>query len=153
MAWIDIEPGRATPIWKQIEDQVRLRLHSGHLHAGSPVPSVRELARQLTVNPATVSKAYRRLVDLGFLEVRRGEGTFVSSSPPSSPSVGRQKELAAAASSYAATSRALGATLEDATQVLHDSWRTNGSTTSADSSVVKKGGARGPTHSRERRPS
>ncbi len=41
------------------------------------MPSVRELARALRVNPATVSKAYRRLTEAGLLTVRRGEGTFV----------------------------------------------------------------------------
>ncbi len=122
MGWIDIEPSSASPIWKQIEDQVRLRLHSGQLQPGSPVPSVRELARQLTVNPATVSKAYRRLVDHGFLEVRRGEGTFVSLSPPSPPDVARERELETAANQYAATGRTLGATLTDATEALSRCW-------------------------------
>ena len=90
------------------------------------MPSVRELARQLTVNPATVSKAYRRLVDLGLLEVRRGEGTFVSLAPPTPPTEARQRELETAAAQYATTGHALGASLGAATTTLRNCWHTNG---------------------------
>ena len=70
------------PVWKQIEDGVRRLVAMGALRAGGPVPSVRELARDLRVNPMTVSKAYQRLSEAGLLEVRRGEGTFVSPGAP-----------------------------------------------------------------------
>ena len=76
-----IDPTDAVPIWKQIEDGVRRLVVAGVLAPGAAVPSVRELARELRVNPATVSKAYQRLTDAGVLEVRRGEGTFVADRP------------------------------------------------------------------------
>ena len=75
---LTIDPSDAAPIWRQIEDGVRRMVVSGVLAAGAPVPSVRDLARELRVNPATVSKAYQRLTAAGVLEVRRGEGTFVA---------------------------------------------------------------------------
>ena len=79
---LQVNPSDATPIWSQIEEGVRRLVASGALAAGSAVPSVRELARDLRVNPATVAKAYQRLTDAGVLSVRRGEGTFVAQTPP-----------------------------------------------------------------------
>ncbi|MCK5378872.1 MAG: GntR family transcriptional regulator [Acidobacteria bacterium] len=74
--FVNVDPSDAVPIWKQIEDRVRRLAVSGSSPAGSGVPSVRELARELRVNPATVAKAYNRLTEAGVLIVRRGEGTF-----------------------------------------------------------------------------
>ena len=71
---LDIDPAAAAPIWRQIEDGMRRLVASGALPVGTAVPSVRELARELRVNPATVSKAYQRLTADGALEVRRGRG-------------------------------------------------------------------------------
>lgn len=72
-----VDPSDSTPIWSQIEEGVRRLVASGALAAGAAVPSVRELARELRVNPATVAKAYQRLCEAELLVVRRGEGTFV----------------------------------------------------------------------------
>lgn len=71
------DPTDSRPIWRQIERHVHLQIGSGQLSTGMPVPSVRRSARDMGVNPATIAKAYQRLVDAGVLEVRRGEGTFV----------------------------------------------------------------------------
>jgi len=59
-------------------DQVRRALLDGTLRAEDPLPSVRELAGQLVVNPRTVSQAYGELEDEGVIYVRRGQGTFVA---------------------------------------------------------------------------
>ena len=59
-------------------DEVRRALVAGTLRAEDPMPSVRELASQLVVNPRTVSQAYQELEREGVLYVRRGQGTFVS---------------------------------------------------------------------------
>ena len=80
MTTLRLDPRSTTPIWSQIEQQLCLLVARGRLTPGDAVPSVRELARELMVNPATVSKAYQRLCDLGVLEVRRGQGTFVAES-------------------------------------------------------------------------
>jgi GntR family transcriptional regulator len=89
---IHINPSNAQPIWSQIEEGVRQLVARGVLLPTSSVPSVRELAKELRVNPATISKAYRRLTDEGILEVRRGEGTFVSANPPSLPRGDREQK-------------------------------------------------------------
>ena len=68
------------PIYLQIMDEVRRALVVGSLKAEDPLPSVRELAAELVVNPRTVSQAYQELEREGIVYVRRGQGTFVSSS-------------------------------------------------------------------------
>jgi len=105
-----IDPSHSVPIWKQIEEGVQRLIATGALAANDPVWSVRELARELRVNPLTVSKAYRRLADAGVLTVRRGEGTYVSAEPPTMPEEERRRELHAAARRYATQARTLRAT-------------------------------------------
>ena len=73
----DIDPRSPTPLWGQIATRVKVAVAAGELLVGEAVPSVRELARRLRVNPATVAQAYRELATEGFLETRHGSGTFV----------------------------------------------------------------------------
>jgi GntR family transcriptional regulator len=118
-----IEPADPRPIWRQIEEGVQHLVASGALSAGAPVPSVRDLARELQVNPATVSKAYQRLTDAGVLSVRRGEGTFVSATPPALPMETRRQKLRNGAVRYASLAVTLGASLEEAMETLEEEWR------------------------------
>jgi GntR family transcriptional regulator len=74
----------AVPIYAQIERQVRALIGSGHWKAGDKLPSVRETAVRLRVNPLTVVKAYRHLQEEGLLETRPGAGVFVAKVPQSS---------------------------------------------------------------------
>lgn len=75
---IRIVAGSTTPIYRQIVDQVTRGVASGELSVGELVPSVRQLARELVINPNTVAKAYAELVDSGFLETQAGKGFFVA---------------------------------------------------------------------------
>ena len=77
---VTIDPRDPRPLYLQIMDEVRRALVVGALRAEDPVPSVRDLASQLVVNPRTVLQAYRELEREGVLFVRRGQGTFVASS-------------------------------------------------------------------------
>jgi GntR family transcriptional regulator len=115
---VRIDPKSAVPIWAQIEEGVRALITSGTLAPRAAVPSVRELAHELLVNPATVAKAYQRLADAGVLTVRRGEGTFVADRPPSLPAAERRRALHEAADRYAHTAVALGVDPEDAVGAL-----------------------------------
>ncbi len=108
-----IDPSDAIPIWKQIEEGVHRLIATGTLGPNDPVSSVRELARDLRVNPLTVSKAYRRLADAGVLTVRRGEGTFVSAQPPTMAAEERFRKLRDAARRYVTTARTLSADHEE----------------------------------------
>ena len=93
------------------------------LSPGSVVPSVRELAKELRVNPATVAKAYQRLTDAGVLVVRRGEGTYVADTPPRLPEAERRRTLREGATRYATLAISIGATEEGATEALGAAWR------------------------------
>lgn len=75
---LDAHDGR--PLYLQIMDEVRRAVIVGTLRPEDPLPSVRELAGELVVNPRTVSQAYRELEREGVVYVRRGQGTFVSPS-------------------------------------------------------------------------
>ena len=106
-----VDPRDAVPIWKQIEEALRRLVATGGLRAGRPVPSVRELARDLRVNPMTVAKAYQRLADAGVLAVRRGEGTFVADGPPSLTRAERTRTMREAAARYVSLAVTMGASL------------------------------------------
>ena len=118
-----IDPADPTPIWSQIEDGVRRLVASGTLKPGTLVPSVRDLARELRINPATVAKAYQRLADAAVLEVRRGSGTYVADSPPSLPRAERAKQLREAAARYASLAVTLGVSREEAQEALGAAWQ------------------------------
>ena len=75
---IAINIGSATPIYKQITDQVRLAVATGRLAVGDQLPSVRALAEELVVNHNTVARAYTYLASEGLLESRAGRGVFVT---------------------------------------------------------------------------
>jgi GntR family transcriptional regulator len=117
-----IDPRDARPIWRQIEEGVQHLVARGALPAGALVPSVRDLARDLQVNPATVSKAYQRLTDAGVLAVRRGEGTFVSETPPLVEDPRRSSRLREEAVRYASLAVTLGASREEALATVESAW-------------------------------
>lgn len=75
---IVIDAADPRPIYLQIMDEVRRALVLGRLAPDEPLPSVRQLATELRVNPNTVSQAYRELERQGVVHVRRGQGTFVN---------------------------------------------------------------------------
>lgn len=77
----DIDPRSPVPIYEQIAARVRVAVAAGDIQAGEALPSVRELSRTLRVNPATVVQAYRQLEGDGFVEMRRGAGTFIRDVP------------------------------------------------------------------------
>jgi GntR family transcriptional regulator len=72
-----IDPRSPTPLYAQIADRLRVAVATGELGPGASLPSVRHLASQLRVNPATVVQAYRELEQAGVIESRQGAGTFV----------------------------------------------------------------------------
>jgi GntR family transcriptional regulator len=119
---LDIDPAAAAPIWRQIEDGMRRLVASGALPVGSAVPSVRELARELRVNPATVSKAYQGLTADGALEVRRGEGTFVAARSAEAMAAERKRLLVEGAESFVETARSMGVSKSEARAAVTAAW-------------------------------
>jgi GntR family transcriptional regulator len=73
---LDIKSG--VPFYWQIIDQIQYGIASGQLSPGEQLPTVRDLAVQLEINPNTVRKAYSELEILGFLDTQQGTGTFIA---------------------------------------------------------------------------
>ena len=67
----------AKPIYTQIQDNFRLQITAGILQPGDKLPSVRELATKLSINPNTIQRAYRELEVGGFIQTVPGKGCFV----------------------------------------------------------------------------
>src|SRR5207244_8821460 len=111
------------PIWKQIEEGMRRLIALGALKPEGPVPSVRDLAKDLRVNPNTVARAYQRLAEGGVLAVRRGEGTFVADEPVQPKRSERVEVMRDAANRYASAAIAAGAALDEAVEELQSSYQ------------------------------
>ncbi|GAP35427.1 GntR family transcriptional regulator [Piscinibacter sakaiensis] len=80
-----IATGSPEPIYRQLVEQVRRRVLAGQWAAGAGLPSVRELAQALAINPMTVSKAYSLLEAEGLLARQRGIGMVVAEAPGQPP--------------------------------------------------------------------
>lgn len=101
------------PVYRQIVDQVRGAVASGALSAGDQLPTVRQLAVDLEVNPNTVVRAYRELEYDGLLETHQGTGTFISDQKMPRAGDERQRQLAQIVSDAVARAGAAGFTVQD----------------------------------------
>jgi GntR family transcriptional regulator len=89
---LTVSPSSGVPIYRQLMEQVRGLIASGRLEAGELLPSVRQVAEQLQINPMTVSKAYSLLERDGIVELVRGQGMRVRPPDPVAASVESRKE-------------------------------------------------------------
>jgi GntR family transcriptional regulator len=76
--FISVDPSKDVPIFRQIVQQIKTAVAMGRLQPEEPLPSVRQLAVELAVNPNTVARAYLDLEIEGVIYKRQGAGTFVS---------------------------------------------------------------------------
>lgn len=73
-----VNPKSKQPIYEQLVEQLRRQLTLGGMEAGAAMPSVRQLASELGINPNTIQKAYRRMEEEGMIESVPGRGSFVT---------------------------------------------------------------------------
>lgn len=90
---IIIKNGSPVPIYEQISNAIRDEILKENLKAGEKLPSVRVLARELSISILTVKKAYDELENEGFIESRQGLGTFVGKEDPNLKLEEKQKKL------------------------------------------------------------
>ena len=81
--FFQISPANGVPVYEQVFRQVTFAVANGALQPGELVPSVRQLARDLAINPNTVARAYRQLQDQSIVEPVRGTGLAIASGAPS----------------------------------------------------------------------
>lgn len=128
------------PIYGQIADQVKFAVASGLLRPGELVPSVRELAKQLVVNPNTVARAYRDLQGEGVLEPVRGTGLQVAAGTFESCQNGRRVFVRRRLREAIDEARRSNLALQEIEAILMDEWaRGNGQTTTDETQGAKGG--------------
>lgn len=101
------------PLYAQIAERVRLAIATGALGNAASLPSVRQLAAELRVNPATVIQAYRELEEQGFVEIRHGAGTFVRELAPGRRAKERSHQATALVRRLLADARRAGVSLSE----------------------------------------
>ena len=116
-----LAPSSGVPLYRQLMDAVRADVAKGRMPEGSMVPSVRQVARELEINPMTVSKAYSLLEVEGVLERIRGQGMRVRSVDPSGSSRERREALRPLAEQLVARAYQLGLRRSDVRQLLDSS--------------------------------
>jgi GntR family transcriptional regulator len=104
------------PVYRQLIDQVRAGIAAGSLLPGDQLPTVRQLAVDLAINPNTVMRAYRELELGGLLETHQGTGTFISEKKLEKKAAERERQL----NQLAARAGAAGFTVEDLIDRLRD---------------------------------
>lgn len=115
---LDLHSG--VPVYRQLIDQVRGGVASGSLNPGDQLPTVRQLAVDLAINPNTVMRAYRELELGGLLETHQGTGTFISNKKLEKKTAERERQLSQMAGEFAARAGAAGFTLEELIDRLGD---------------------------------
>src|SRR5690349_22555787 len=107
------------PVYRQIIDQVMGGIAAGALAGGDQLPTVRQVAVDLSINPNTVVRAYREMEIRGVLETQQGMGTFVSQKKVKRDEVERQRLLNQIVSDFVARAGTAGFTIEELLEQLH----------------------------------
>ena len=114
MAIVSVDARDRTPIYAQLDRALRAAIATGRLMAGDQLPTVRQLAVELSVNANTVARVYAELERAGILETRRGVGTFVSATPAQAhPPKQHERRLRMFITRLLADASAAGFTLDD----------------------------------------
>ena len=115
---LDLKSG--IPVYRQIIDQVMGGVAAGTLAAGDQLPTVRQVAVDLSINPNTVLRAYRELEIRGALETQQGTGTFVRHKKVKRDEVESQRGLNQHVGEFVARAGSAGFTIADLLERLHD---------------------------------
>ena len=115
-----LEMQSGVPVYRQIIDQVLGGIAAGTLSAGDQLPTVRQVAVDLSINPNTVVRAYRELEIRGVLETQQGTGTFISRQKVKHDEVERQRGLTLLVNEFVSRAGAAGFTIEELLEQLKD---------------------------------
>lgn len=110
------------PVYRQIIDQIKYYIASGALKPGHQLPSVRELAQRLSVNPTTIVKAYAELEHSEVVQIRHGRGAFVAEANMIASDLQKDKVVRRLARQLAVESMQIGASHEMVVRIFEDEW-------------------------------
>ena len=108
-----LDPSTGVPVYRQMIDQVLLAIASGTLKGGDQLPTVRQVAVELAINPNTVLRAYRELEIRGTLTTQQGLGTYVTKQAVVVDDAQRQQRLSRLAADCASRAGAEGFTVAE----------------------------------------
>ena len=115
-----LDSGSGVPFYRQVIDQVLLAVADGRLKPGVQLPTVRQLAVDLSVNLNTIARAYREMEIRGIVETQQGTGTFVSARKPEKRTAERRKALERLVDQFLSTAAGQGFTHEEFAEALLD---------------------------------
>jgi GntR family transcriptional regulator len=108
------------PVYRQLIDQVQAAIASGVLAAGDQLPTVRQVAVDLAINPNTVSRAYREMEIRSLLDTQQGTGTFIADRKVEYSKDERDRQLAQLAGEFVSRAGAAGFTLKQLMKTLRE---------------------------------
>ncbi len=115
---LDLHSG--VPVYRQIIDRVLVAIAAGALNSGDQLPTVRQVAVDLSINPNTVMRAYRELEIRGVLTTQQGTGTFIAPGEVKPDEVERQRRLSHLVGEFLARASSEGFSLQDVIERLSE---------------------------------
>jgi GntR family transcriptional regulator len=120
---IKVDPTSFVPLYEQVQTGLRREIALGALKPGASLPSIRDLAATLLINPNTVARAYGDLERDGLITTRKGRGCFVSEEPGTSPERDKIKRLDGLFETAVRDARKTGADPSEIRRVFEDRLR------------------------------
>jgi GntR family transcriptional regulator len=114
MAFLRVDPSAPEPVFQQIVDHVKRAIATGQIRPDDRLPSVRDLAKELLINPNTIARAYQVLEAEGVTYSRRGAGTFIAATKPVVKAEERRRRFREAIEAALADAFHLGLSEEEA---------------------------------------
>ncbi len=118
-----LNPSSGVPLYLQLQQQLQQRILAGQLRDGDQLPSVRDFSTELGINPLTVTKVYQILEREGFVETRRGLGTYVSHQSPALKIDARRRQIGPALEQLVAEALHLGLGEKEIQTLLAEKFR------------------------------
>ena len=118
-----LNPNSGVPLYVQLQMQIQQRILAGQFRHGEQLPSVRDFSAELGINPLTVTKVYQILEREGFVETRRGLGTYVSHQSPALKIDARRRQIGPALEQLVAEAMHLGLGEKEIQVLLSDKFR------------------------------
>ncbi len=122
---ITVDKSSGIPVYIQLGERIRLLIRQGLLHAGDPLPTVRELAVEVGINANTVARVYRELQADGVLRLERGVGTSVAEQRDGTPDADDFRQMEQKALELIRLAKEAGMRCGELSQLIEARWQEN----------------------------